>query len=89
MSKKEIVKAMLDAVLEAEELTGGHLFFDYSPHVEAVGVFTYTTKTYDTDCRGSDLVYLMNTGTELTEEALDALRWRLLPENLRKVWTKA
>lgn len=89
MTKKEIMMAMFDAVLEAEELTGGHIFFDYSPHVDAVGVFTYTTKTYNTDCRGGDLVYLMNTGTELTEEALDALRWRLLPENLRKVWTKA
>ena len=86
MTKKEILMAMLEAVLDAEERTGGHIWFEYSPHVEGVGVFTYTTKTYSED---GELVYLMACDSGLTEDSLDALRWRLLPENLRKVWCDA
>ena len=81
--------AMLDAVLEAEELTGGDIWFSYSPQVEGVDVITYKQKWYTEEADAEDLVYLINTTMEITEETLDALRWRLLPENLRKVWTKA
>ena len=89
MTKKEILKAMLDAVLEAAALTGGHIWFSYSPQVDGVDVVIYKQKTYDFDADPDDLVYLMDTTMEITVETLDALRWRLLPENLRKVWTKA
>lgn len=88
MTKKEILMAMLEAVLDAEERTGGHIWFEYSPHVNTVRVCTYTQKWFDAKAEVEDLVYLLE-GAEPTEEALDALRWRLLPENLRKVWSKA
>ena len=88
MTKREILTAMFDAVLEAEELTGGHIWFEYSPHVNTVRAVTYAQKRFDPAAEVDDLVYLI-CDAEPTEEALDALRWRLLPENLRKVWTKA
>lgn len=88
MTKKEILTAMLNAVLEAEEITGGHIWFEYSPHVNTVRVTTYVQKRFDSHAEFDDIIYLLEYA-EPTEEALDALRWRLLPENLRKVWTKA
>ena len=88
MTKKEILMAMLEAVLDAEEKTGGHIFFDYSPHVNTVRVITYAQKRFDPAAELEDIISLLN-GVEPTEEALDALRWRLLPDNLRKVWSKA
>ena len=87
MTKKEIVKAMLDAVLEAEARTGGQIWFETIPHVDSVRVHTVDTKRYPTDGGDYEVVNLLDM-TEPTEEALDALRWRLLPENLRKVWTR-
>ena len=88
MTKREILTAMFDAVLEAEELTGGHIWFEYSAHVNTARVITYAQKRFDPGAEVDDIICLLE-GAEPTEEALDALRWRLLPENLRKVWTKA
>lgn len=88
MTKKEILMAMLEAVLDAEERTGGHIWFEYSPHVNMVRVTTYAQKRFDSGAEVEDLIYLLD-GVEPTEVALDALRWRLLPAYLRKVWSKA
>ena len=86
MKKKEIKMAMFEAVLDAEEETGGQIWFETVPHCDIIRVHTIDTKRYPDDAEYEivDLLY-----AEPTEEALDALRWRLLPENLRKVWTKA
>jgi len=87
MTKKEIMTAMLDAVLEAEELTGGDIWFDYSPHVDSVHVYTVNTRRYPHDGGEYEHVSIFSpVELEITEKDLDALRWRLLPENLEKIW---
>ena len=90
MTRKEILKAMFEAVLEAEEKTGGEIWFEYSPHVDSVGVYTVSSKRYPHDGGGYEHIFIFSPlEMEITEKDLDALRWRLLPENLEKIWKGA
>ena len=87
MTRKEILMAMFEAVLDAEEKTGGEIWFEYCPHVDSVYLYTASTKRYPHDGGEYRHISIVDpVEIEPTEKDLDALRWRLLPENLEKIW---
>ena len=83
MTRKEVLMAAFEAVLDAEEETGYHIWFDYAPHVDGFTVYTVNTKRFPEDLAYKH-VYLTEIAQDINETSLDALRWRLRKEELDK-----
>lgn len=58
MTRDEALKKMFESCLEAQNLYGVQVFFDWAPHVNQVEAFTYNDGRWNTESSGNELDYI-------------------------------